>query len=176
MLAEAGYPNGFETEMWAQNNTLAQRGMQFMQQQLAAVGVKVNVMPMETGVLQDRIWSVQKPEDAQIQTYYGGWSSSTGDADWGLRPLLWGQGFPPKLYNTAYYSNPDVDKALEAAIATADPAKREALYKDAQAKIWKDAPWIFLGVENVLSARSKKLTGMYRIPDGGLLIEEAALS
>ena len=176
LLAEAGYPNGFETEMWAQNNTLAQRGMQFMQQQLAAVGVKVNVMPMETGVLQDRIWSVQKPEDAQIQTYYGGWSSSTGDADWGLRPLLWGQGFPPKLYNTAYYSNPDVDKALEAAIATADPAKREALYKDAQAKIWKDAPWIFLGVENVLSARSKKLTGMYRIPDGGLLIEEAALS
>ena len=48
--------------------------------------------------------------------------------------------------------------------------------RDAQARIWKDAPWIFLGVENVLSAKSKKLTGMYRIPDGGLLIEEAALS
>ena len=63
-----------------------------------------------------------------------------------------------------------------AILATADPAKREALYKDAQTRIWKDAPWIFLGVENVLSARSKKLTGMYRIPDGDLLIKEAALS
>ncbi|MCG7360096.1 glutathione ABC transporter substrate-binding protein GsiB [Pseudoroseomonas ludipueritiae] len=176
LLAEAGYPNGFETEMWANNNTLSQRGMQFMQQQLAAVGVKVTVLPMEAGVLNDRIWSVQKPEDAQLKMYYGGWSSSTGDADWGLRPLLWGQGYPPKLYNTAYYSNPEVDKALEAAIATADPAKREEFYKQAQALIWKDAPWIFLGVENVLSARSKRLSGLHRLPDGGLLIEEAALS
>ncbi|MFC0409794.1 glutathione ABC transporter substrate-binding protein GsiB [Roseomonas elaeocarpi] len=176
LLAEAGYANGFETEMWAQNNTLAQRGMQFMQQQLAAVGVKVNVFPLESGVLQDRIWSVQKPEDAKIQMYYGGWSSSTGDADWGLRPLFWGQGMPPKLYNTAYYSNPEVDKALEAAIATADTSKREDLYKQAQAQIWKDAPWIFLGVEDVLSAKAKRLSNLYRIPDGGLLIEEAAFS
>ena len=175
LLAEAGYPNGFETEMWASNNTLSQRGMQFMQQQLAAVGVKVTVVPLEAGVLDSRVWSVKDPKDAQLQTYYGGWSSSTGDADWGLRPLLWSKAFPPSLFNTAYYSNPEVDKALESALATADSAKRGEFYKQAQATIWKDAPWIFLGVENVLSAKSKKLTGLYRIPDGGLLIDEAAL-
>lgn len=175
LLAEAGYPNGFETEMWASNNTLSQRGMQFMQQQLAAVGVKVNVLPLEAGVLDSRIWSVKDPKDAQLQTYYGGWSSSTGDADWGLRPLLSSKAFPPNLFNTAYYSNPEVDKALEGALATADSAKRGEFYKRAEALIWDDAPWIFLGVENVLSAKSKKLTGLYRIPDGGLLIDEAAL-
>lgn len=175
LLADAGHAGGFETEMWGSNNTQVQRALQFLQQQLAAVGVKVAVQPLEAGVLDSRIWSVQKPEDAQIKMYYGGWSSSTGDADWGLRPLLWGKGFPPKLYNTAYYSNPEVDKALEGAIATADPAKRGALYAQAQATIWKDAPWIFLGVENILAAHSKRLTGIYRIPDGGLLVEEAAL-
>lgn len=175
LLAEAGHAGGFETEMWGSNNTLVQRGLQFMQQQLAAVGVKVAVQPLEVGVLDGRIWSVQKPEDAQIKMYYGGWSSSTGDADWGLRPLLWGKGFPPKLYNTAYYSNPEVDAAIEGAIATADPARRGALYARAQALIWQDAPWIFLGVESILAAHTKRLTGLYRIPDGGLLVEEAAL-
>ncbi len=174
LLAEAGLPGGFETEMWGSNNTLVQRALQFLQQQLAAVGVKVAVQPLETGVLTDRIWSVQKPADAQIRMYYGGWSSSTGDADWGLRPLLWSKGFPPTLYNTAYYSNPEVDRAIEGAIATADPARRGQLYAEAQAIIWKDAPWIFLGVENILAAHAKRLTGLHRIPDGGLLVEEAA--
>jgi glutathione transport system substrate-binding protein len=175
LLAEAGYPQGFETEMWAANNTPATRSLQFLQQQLAAVGVKVTVTPLEAGVMDSRIWTV-KPEEAAIRMYWGGWSSSTGDADWGLRPLFWGKGVPPTLYNTAYYANPDVDKDLEGAIATADHDKRGALYADAQARIWKDAPWIFLGVQNLLAAHSKKLTGLYQIPDAGLLIEEAALA
>jgi glutathione transport system substrate-binding protein len=176
LLAAAGYPNGFETEMWSQNNTQAIRSQQFLQQQLGAVGVKVKVVPLESGLLQSKIWTVQKPEDSQLQMYWGGWSSSTGDADWGLRPLFWGKGAPPVLYNVGYYHNPDVDKDLEAALETADADQRRKLYADAQARIWKDAPWIFLAVDHILAGQSKKLSGMYQIADGGLLIEEAALS
>lgn len=176
LLAEAGHPNGFETQMWAANNTNAVRSLQFLQQQLAAVGVKVTVQPLEAGLLDSKIWTVQKPEDSDLQMYWGGWSSSTGDADWGLRPLFDGNAFPPKLYNVGYYNNADVNHDLQAALETADPAKRGQLYADAQARIWKDAPWIFLAVENVLAAQSKKLSGAYRIPDGGLLLDEAQLS
>ncbi len=176
LLAEAGHPNGFETEIWANTTTIQVRAMQFLQQQLAAVGIKVTVTPLEAGLLDQKIFSVQKPEDSQLQMYTGGWSSSTGDADWGLRPLFWGQGFPPKLYNVGYYHNPDVDKGLEGALETADPAKRGELYATVQAQIWKDAPWIFLGVDHILAAHSKKLTGVYQIPDGGLLIDEGSFS
>ncbi len=176
LLAEAGYPNGFETTMWSGNNTPAIRSLQFLQQQLAAVGVKVSVQPLEAGLLDSKIWTVQKPENSELQMYWGGWSSSTGDADWGLRPLFDGNAFPPKLYNVGYYDNKDVDHDLQAALETADPDKRGKFYADAQARIWKDAPWIFLAVENVLAAHSKTLTGAYRIPDGGLLLDEAKLS
>ena len=176
LLAEAGYPNGFESEIWANTTTIQVRTLQFLQQQMAQVGVKLTVTPLEAGLLDQKIWSVQKPEDSQLKMYAGGWSSSTGDADWGLRPLFWGQGFPPKLYNVGYYSNPEVDKNLEAALATADAAKRGAFYKTAQEQIWHDAPWIFMGVDHILAAHSKKLTGVYQIPDGGLLIEEGSLS
>ncbi|MDQ2803533.1 MAG: glutathione ABC transporter substrate-binding protein GsiB, partial [Pseudomonadota bacterium] len=150
--------------------------MQFLQQQLAAVGVRVKVTPLEAGLLDQKIFSVQKPEDSQLQLYTGAWSSSTGDADWGLRPLFATSGWPPKLYNVGYYSNKDVDNNLQQALQSADPKKRAALYADVQKRLWDDAPWIFLGVDRSLSAQSKKLTGLHMIPDGGLLIEEAALT
>jgi len=175
LLAEAGYPNGFETEMFSRNSTLMIRGMQFLQQQLAAVGVKVNVTPLEAGIEAAKVWGVEKPEDTTVRMQYGGWSASTGDADWGLRPLLWGKGFPPKFFNVAYYKNETVDNAIEAAIATADTAKRADAYRVAQEQIWKDAPWIFLGVENLLAGKSKKLSGFYQLPDGALIMEDAEI-
>jgi glutathione transport system substrate-binding protein len=176
LLAEAGHPNGFETEIWANTTTQATRAMQFLQQQFAAIGVKLTVTPLEAGLLDQKIWSVQKPEDSQLQMYQGAWSSSTGDADWGLRPLFSSKGYPPALYNVGYYHNADVDSDLEAGLSTADPAKRATAYADAQKRIWEDAPWIFLGVDHILAAHAGNLTGVYQIPDGGLLIEEGAFS
>ncbi len=173
LLAEAGYPNGFEAEMFGRNNTNFIRGMQFVQQQLSQIGVKITVTPLEAGVETARVWGVEKPEDATVQMQYGGWSASTGDADWGLRPLLWGKGFPPKFFNVAYYKNETVDAAIETGIATADTAKRAEAYRVAQEQIWKDAPWLFLGVENLLAAQVKNLTGLNQVADGGLQIEEA---
>ncbi len=175
LLAEAGYPNGFETTMWASTATVSTRTMQFLQQQLAAVGVKVTVQPLEGGVLTQRIYSVQKPADAEVQMYAGAWSSSTGDADWGLRPLFSTMGFPPTLYDTAYYGTAPVDGAIKAGLNTADSATRATAYAAAQAQIWQDAPWIFLCVENILAAQTTKLTGVYRIADGTMVMEEADL-
>ena len=108
--------------------------------------------------------------------HYAGWSASTGDADWGLRPLFYGRGFPPVLFNTAYYSNPAVNAEIEAGLTTADAAKRAEAYKSAQAHIWKDAPWIFLASDDNISAKSKKLTGIHVLPDGQMLMEDAALN
>ena len=174
LLAEAGYPNGFETEMFASNNTTNIRGMQFLQQQLAQVGVKLTVTPLEASVATQRVWSVEKPEDSTVQTYFAAWSSSTGDADWALRPLFWSKSFPPNLFNVAYYKSEATDAALEAGVGTATPAKRAEAYKIAQEQIWKDAPWIFLTVDEILNAQASNLTGVINMPDGGLNFEEAA--
>ncbi len=176
LLAEAGYPNGFETELWGATSTASKRAMEFIQQQLAAVGVKVTVAPLEAGLAVARLWGVKSPADATMQMDYNGWSSSTGDADWGLRPLLYSQSFPPNLFNIAYYSSKETDGLIEAGLATADPARRATAYTAVQAQIWKDAPWIFLSVDRLLAGQSKKLTGVHYLPDGGLLTEDAALT
>ncbi|HEY2616269.1 MAG TPA: ABC transporter substrate-binding protein, partial [Acetobacteraceae bacterium] len=66
LLAEAGYPNGFESTITGGVPTLAQRGMQFVQQQLAAVGVTLKIEPLEAGVLTAKMFNVKGPEDATI--------------------------------------------------------------------------------------------------------------
>lgn len=88
LLAEAGYPNGFQATMWAANTTTDMHTLEFLQQQLSMIGIRVSVKAMEVGLLEQEFLSVQKPEDAEVEMYTGAFSSSTGDADWGLRPTF----------------------------------------------------------------------------------------
>lgn len=176
MLAEAGYEDGFTAEIWANSNTESLRAMQFIQQQLAQVNVTLNVVPLEAGVAAQRIWSVASPEEAEVEMYYGGWSSSTGDADWGIRPLLLGENTPPSMFNVAYFADDKVDAAITGAISTANPDERAGYYADAQKLAWEGAPWLFLGVADLVSAQSANLSGVHMLPDRGFLLEDAAFA
>ncbi|MBS0969704.1 glutathione ABC transporter substrate-binding protein GsiB [Chimaeribacter arupi] len=165
LLKEAGYPNGFTTTLWSSHNhSTAQKVLQFTQQQLAQVGIKATVTAMDAGQRAAQVEAVGQKE-AGVRMFYTGWSASTGEADWALTPLFASQSAPPKQFNTAFYSNPQVDKDLSDALATTDRAAKAKLYKDAQDKIWADAPWAFLATERLVSAHNKRLTGFYMMPD-----------
>ena len=76
LLAEAGYPNGFETELWsAYNHTTAQKVTQFLQQQLQQVGIKTKITLLEAGQRVEKVESWQDPETAPVRLYYVGWST-----------------------------------------------------------------------------------------------------
>ena len=176
LMKEAGYPNGFETELWsAYNHSTAQKVSQFLQQQLAQIGIKAKITLLETGQRVERVESWQDPKTAPVRLYYVGWSSSTGEADWALRPLLFGDSWPPKLFNTAYYKSDKVDADIKGALATTDKAQKAKLYRDAQQTIWNDAPWAPLVTEKLLSAHSKKLSGVYVMPDASFEFSEVDL-
>ncbi|AOJ65671.1 glutathione ABC transporter substrate-binding protein [Burkholderia ubonensis] len=176
LLKEAGYPNGFESTLWSgYNNTTSQKVIQFVQQQLAQVGVKVQVQALESGERVSKVESAQDPASAPVRMFYIGWSSSTGEANWALTPLLASASKPPKLFNTAYYQNGLVDEGLEKALSTTDRAKKAEYYAGVQKQIWADAPWIFLVQEKIVYARSKRLQGMYVMPDGSFNFDEISL-
>ena len=176
LLKEAGYPNGFESTLWsAYNYTTAQKVIQFVQQQLAQVGIKVQVRALEAGQRVELVESAQDPATAPVRMYYVGWSSSTGEADWAIRPLLASESLPPKMFNTAYYKNPEVDADIAKALVTTSSTEKARLYADAQQRIWKDAPWAFLVTEQLLSVRARNLTGFHVIPDGSFNFDEAEL-
>ncbi|MDG0796704.1 glutathione ABC transporter substrate-binding protein GsiB [Pectobacterium punjabense] len=176
LLKEAGYPDGFTTTLWSSHNhSTAQKVLQFTQQQLAQVGVKVQVTSMDAG---QRAAEVEGKgvKETGVRLFYTGWSASTGEADWALSPLFATASWPPAQFNTAFYSNPQVDADLANALKTTDRAEKQKLYKDAQDKIWADAPWIFLATERLVSANSKKLTGFYVMPDTLFSFDDADLT
>ncbi|ALV92890.1 MULTISPECIES: glutathione ABC transporter substrate-binding protein GsiB [Pantoea] len=175
LLKEAGFPNGFETTLWSSHNhSTAQKVLQFTQQQLAQVGVKVKVTAMDAGQRAAEVESKGQKESS-VRMFYTGWSASTGEADWALTPLFATTSWPPAIFNTAFYSNPQVDKDLSDALKTTDRAQKASLYKDAQDRIWNDHPWIPLVVEQLLSANNKNLTGFYVMPDTSFNFDEADL-
>ena len=102
----------------------------------------------------------------QSQMNYAGWSPSTGDADWAIRPLLATESIPPTSFNLAFFSDPDVDAAVAEGLASADPEVRQAAYAQAQEAIMDEAPWIFLWVPTTLGGIRKEVGGMLIQGDG----------
>jgi peptide/nickel transport system substrate-binding protein len=47
-------------------------------------------------------------------------------------------------FNSGYYSNPEVDRLLEAARTSTDQQERAQLYRMMQAIVQEDAPWVFV--------------------------------
>ncbi len=169
LLKEAGYANGFESVLWsAYTTTTAQKTIQFLQQQLAQVGIKLSIQSLEPGQRTEWVQTAPDPKTAKVRMYYAGWSASTGEADWALRPLLATEAWPPKLNNTAYYSNPVVDDAIAKALVSVDDKEKAELYRRAQEQIMKDAPWAPLVTEKILFATSKRLSGVHVMPDGNI--------
>ncbi|MEW5287925.1 glutathione ABC transporter substrate-binding protein GsiB [Erwinia papayae] len=175
LLKEAGFPNGFTTTLWSSHNhSTAQKVLQFTQQQLAQVGIKATVTAMDAGQRSAEVEGKGQKESG-VRLFYTGWSASTGEANWALTPLFATQSWPPTIFNTAFYSNPQVDNDLADALKTTDSAKKAALYKDAQDKIWQDKPWVPLVVEKLVSARTKSLSGFYVMPDTSFNFDDADL-
>ncbi|GAB1385340.1 glutathione ABC transporter substrate-binding protein GsiB [Melaminivora sp.] len=169
LLKEAGYPNGFESTLWgAYNNTTTQKVLQLVQQQLQQVGIKLQVQALEAGQRTEWVDAWQDAKTAKVRLYFTGWSSSTGEADWALRPLFATEAWAPKLNNVAFYSNEVVDGGIAKALVATDPAERAALYKSVQEQLMKDLPRIPLVTDEILYAHSKRLSGVYAMPDGNI--------
>ena len=176
LLKEAGYPNGFESVLWSHYyNTTSQKVIQFLQQQLQQVGIKVTVEALEPGKRVELVDAWPDPKTSKLRMHYVGWSSSTGEADWALRPVFSTESWAPKLANYAFYSNPVFDEAVSKALLTTDSAQRAALYKTAQEQLAKDMPRIPLVTEDVLYAHSKRLSGVYVMPDGNINSDEITI-
>jgi glutathione transport system substrate-binding protein len=176
LLKEAGYPNGFESTLWsAYNNTTSQKVIQFVQQQLQQVGIKLQVQALEVGQRTEWVDAWPDAKTAKVRLYYTGWSSSTGEADWALRPLFSTEAWAPKLNNMSFYSNEVVDGAIAKALVTTDSSERASLYKAAQEQLMKDLPRIPLVTEENLYAHSKRLSGVYVMPDGNINSDEISL-
>jgi peptide/nickel transport system substrate-binding protein len=127
LLAEAGYPNGFEVRMNCPNDRYVNDGeiCQAVAGMLARVGVKVNLEAETKGTYFPKVLS------RNTSFYMLGWTPTTYDAHNVLYSLMatpkGGQG----VFNLGAWSNERFDQLTTQIGVETDPAKRQALIAEA---------------------------------------------
>ncbi|HLS90589.1 MAG TPA: glutathione ABC transporter substrate-binding protein [Limnochordia bacterium] len=158
LLEEAGFD-------FSQEIVLHHPTGRYVQDSLIADAVRANLRQLGINVrLETLEWTtyldlVRKPvEENQVQMALLGWGVATMDADYALYELFYSGNWAPS-FNLGFYKNERVDELLVAARSTADLARREELYAEAQRLIWEDAPWIFLHSESMLTGIRNNVEG-----------------
>ena len=133
LLAEAGYPEGFTTSIWTNDNPVRVQISQVVQAQLRQIGIDMSIDVVEWGAFLDG--TSRGDHDMFIM----GWVTVTGDADYGLYALFHstthgGAG------NRSFYSNPEVDGLLAKARTSTDVQEREELYRKLQVTLQTEVP------------------------------------
>ncbi len=159
LLAEAGYPDGFSTTIWTNENQQRKDIAEIVQNQLGAIGIKVEPKTLEWGAYLD---GTAKGEH---EMFILGWVTVTGDPDYGLYQLFHSSAHG-ESGNRTFYTNPKVDELLEKGRYSTDEAEREKAYMEVQQIIRDEAPWVFTwGGEN-LSGTTKNVKGFVQHPAG----------
>ncbi|MGO6949241.1 ABC transporter substrate-binding protein [Rhizobium johnstonii] len=160
LLAEAGYPDGFETVLYSTNTDPQPRIAQAIQQDLAAVGVKAEVRALA----QANVIAAGGTEGEAPMIWSGGmaWIADFPDPSNFYGPILGCSGAVPGGWNWSWYCNADLDKRAVAADSMSDPAKaaeRTAAWGKIFTDIMTDAPWIPVINERRVVAKSLRMGG-----------------
>jgi peptide/nickel transport system substrate-binding protein len=139
LLAEAGHPRGFKTEIGARNTPEFINAAQVIAASLAKVGIQAEVVPFDTGV-----------QKAMASDKAGGWKkmqmhiqrfSMRPDPSWAT---VWFTSAQIGEWNWERISNPEYDQLHEKALAESDPAKRNAMYIRMQDLMEQSGAYVFL--------------------------------
>jgi ABC-type transport system substrate-binding protein len=108
---------------------------QFVQQQWKAVGVPINLMPLDRQVMQDLVY-VKRDFDVNLNE-----SNSSGEPEIGIARLyICSTIGPTPLTDGAAYCNPDVDKLFAAGAGPSDPKQRGPSYQQVVKLLADDMP------------------------------------
>ena len=161
LLAEAGYPNGFETDLWASPVSRpylpdGRKAAELMQADLAKVGIKANIVSYEWGEYRKRL------QDGEHSMAQFGWSGDNGDPDNFLNVLLGCTAARKGGNNLSKWCNKDFDLLVTKAKEISDIKERTKLYEEAQLIFKDEAPWVTMAHSVTVAPMSKKVEG-YKI-------------
>lgn len=163
LLAEAGYPDGFDLDIYISNTEARVKMATLFQAYLKQnLNINVNINTSEWGTFSEIGASGEADVFAMSWTWYP-------DPYFFLNKLFHTSAIG-SLGNGQGFSNGEVDQYLDDALRTTDQEKRAELYKKALAVIVKQYPGIFYANENVNWGVSSNVQGMVQRADGKVKI------
>ncbi|HWC74702.1 MAG TPA: ABC transporter substrate-binding protein [Gemmatimonadales bacterium] len=153
LLRAAGYPNGFAVQLWRSGTNVEMgRVAQAIQAQLAAVGIRVEIVSRDASSMRE---AVRKGDtDMAILD----WWADYPDADNFLYPLFHSSSAGPGG-NYSFYSDRVTDSLIVLARRTVDQRARESLYRRIDERVFAAAPWLYLWFPVDLWAAQPSLKG-----------------
>jgi peptide/nickel transport system substrate-binding protein len=160
LLAEAGYPNGFETRLaYGTYMPQIQEQAEAIASDLGKVGIKVILEPFERAVMWDRY----KKKMHQMYIYF--WDDAP-EPDRYMYSLFHSKS------RDYYYKNATVDELLDKGRTTINTKARAKVYNELDQFLYNDAPWVYLYVIPEVYAVSNAVD--YRgLRDGYLIMNTA---
>tara|TARA_Y100000588_G_scaffold210272_1_gene224345 strand:- start:8254 stop:9735 length:1482 start_codon:yes stop_codon:yes gene_type:complete len=175
LLAEAGFPEGFKTTLWAmpvprpympQPLKLAQA----IQADLKAVGIEAEIVTYEWGTYLDKV------QRGQHDMGLLGWTGDNGDPDNFLYVLLDQSATAFPANNIAFYRSEELHELLIQAQVEVNVETRTDLYRRAQEIIHRDAPWTPLVHVAQTAAFGKDVAGFSLHPTGRKWFKDVTLN
>ena len=157
LLAEAGYPDGFQMDLYCTNDRLPGDGAicEALGQMFSQVGIQTNVNAISK--------TVYFPTQArkEYSAFMNGWGTLTGEASYTLGSLAHSPDEAVKMgaFNRIEYVNPEVDRFLQEGAVTLDADTRRALFEQAMELTMADRAYISIVVlQTVWAADADKVT------------------
>ena len=165
LLAEAGFPDGMETDLWAMPvqrpyNPDARRIGELMQADLAKIGVKARIVSYEWGEYRKRA-AAGEHSMAQL-----GWTGDNGDPDNFFVPLAGCAAARVGGGNSAKWCNKEFDDLVNRAVTLTDKAERTKLYEQAQVIMREESPFFLIAHSIAYQPMRKGVTGYVMSPFG----------
>ncbi|WP_375669353.1 ABC transporter substrate-binding protein, partial [Bartonella sp. MR168JLCBS] len=143
LLAEAGYPNGFEANFLVSNTPYTLLLAQSLQDSAAQAGVRLKI---------ERVAGTQlfsKVNARAFDTAFVGWNNDSADPHTMASRLVYNPDNRFEARNTAYpswkhgYFDAKMNQKVEYALFQKDPQKRAQIYADLQRELMQKGPYAF---------------------------------
>ena len=167
LLDKAGYPlkDGKRFALRALHNPFADanaRAVAYVRQALGRLGIEVDVQNLDFATYVKTVYT-DRAFDIEIENL-----GNSFDPTLGVQRVYWSKNFKPGLgfSNGAHYSNPEVDRLLEAAAVEPDAAKRRDLWVAFQKIVADELPVLNLLSNYSYTIASKTVQGHTLTIDG----------
>jgi peptide/nickel transport system substrate-binding protein len=160
LMAEAGHADGITIEVQVANNPVQTQVMQVIQAMAAEAGITIELAAKEFATL------LSEQTAGNYTASQVGWSGRV-DPDGNVHQFLTTDGG----INDSKYSDPEMDRLLNEARVSNDPAVRKQSYDAAMALQQRDMPIIYLYHPTWIWALDDKVEGFVPYPDGMIRLQ-----
>lgn len=137
LLRDAGFPDGFDLEIWQRDSPEGNRVVEAIQGYLLEIGIRVRIVKREWSAFKEAV------SRGRVDAFFLDWYGDYPDAENFLYPLFHSSNAGGGG-NRSFFAHPLADSLIEESQRTLDDDTCAGLYASIDSLVFDQAPWIYL--------------------------------